>query len=254
MQIRQQHIPNKHSNNRSSFTYMADRYESVHEKSLHLLTLIYGEAVNGIFPATIFLLTNANPRATDAREIRAAVRNMRLYASGVGNCSPTTPSTVPWYICWNIAAIDGPIDIPIRLRSSAIPSAIPVICIGADRSTTLKPPVIESDSPAEIIVSETETMNSVEWNISKLKNPIALIIVPNNVSRVLPTLFKMKPDITVPTNKTIINGSCTFAVTTASPPKPRGGGLLTIIGIVWYTMNMQRKTNIRMILAGRIIL
>jgi hypothetical protein len=83
------------------------------------------------------------------------------------------------------------------------------------------------------MVSETETMNSVEWNRSKLKNPIALIMVPSNVSRVLPTLFKMKPDITVPTNKTIINGSCTLAVTTASPPKPSGWGLLTIIGIVW---------------------
>ena len=54
---------------------------SSREKLLHLLTLIHGEAVNGIFPATIFLRANANPRATDAREIRAAVRNMRLYAS-----------------------------------------------------------------------------------------------------------------------------------------------------------------------------
>ena len=118
--------------------------------------------MDGICPAMIFLLASANARAIDAREIRAAVRNMRLYASWVGNCSPTTPSIVPWYICWNIAAIDGPIDIPTRLRSSAIPSAIPVACIGADRSTTLKPPVIESDSPAEIIVSVTETRNSVE--------------------------------------------------------------------------------------------
>ncbi len=51
------------------------------EKLLRLLTLIHGEAEKGIFPTTIFLRANANPRATDAREIRAAVRNMRLYAS-----------------------------------------------------------------------------------------------------------------------------------------------------------------------------
>ncbi len=94
--------------------------------------------------------------------------------------------------------------------------------MGADKRTTLKPPVIESDSPAEIIASVTETINSVEWKRSRLKNPIALIIVPSNVSLVLPTLFKIKPDIIVPINKTIINGSCTLAVTTASPPNPNG--------------------------------
>ena len=106
--------------------------------------------------------------------------NIRLYASCEGNC-PSTPSTVPWYVCCIIPANTGPTDIPTRFSSRVIPRAMPVICIGTETSITLNPPVIESESPAASIVSPTETMVSVEWNMSRMKNPTVLIAVPLGV-------------------------------------------------------------------------
>lgn len=67
-----------------------------HNYQQHALGLkLYWEGLDDMCPAMIFLLANANARAIAARDIIAAVRNMRLYASWVGNCSTATPSTVP---------------------------------------------------------------------------------------------------------------------------------------------------------------
>src|ERR1051326_9103457 len=111
----------------------------------------------------IFLLLALSPNAsaTDAMETSAAVMNMRLYACASGNC-PGMPGIEAWFICWNNPARDGPIDIPIRFINNVIPRAIPVDFIGADKSTTLKPPVIESDRPDAMTARAAETINSLE--------------------------------------------------------------------------------------------
>ena len=87
----------------------------------------------------------------------AAVRKIRLYASGVGKL-PETPCTVDLCICSYIPAIDGPIDWPIKLRSKVMPSAIPANWIGVDNKTMLKAPMNASDNPAAIIASVIVTI------------------------------------------------------------------------------------------------
>ena len=57
-------------------------------------------------------------------------------------------------------------------------------------------------------------------------------MVPIAASFVLPILFRLKPDVAVPINNTIINGSWTLAVVIASPPNPSGRGLCTMTGMV----------------------
>jgi hypothetical protein len=69
--------------------------------------------------------------------------------------------------------------------------------------------------------------------------------VPNSISLVFLTLFKIKPDMIVPINNTIIKGSRTRATVMAFPPNPYGGGLLTMTGIVRYTIKIDVKTSIR---------
>ena len=106
--------------------------------------------------------------------------------------------------CVEILPKAGPIDVPTRFRSIVIPRAMPVTCIGTETSITLNTPAIESASPDEIITSPIVTISSVKWSTIRLENTIVLIAVPDNKSRVLPTLFSRNPDIIVTINSTII--------------------------------------------------
>ncbi len=58
----------------------------------------------------------------------------------------------------------------------------------------------------------------------------------------------------VPINNTIIKGSWTRATAMAFPPNPNGGGLLTMTGIVRYTMKIDVKTSIRIMVGARKLL
>jgi len=71
----------------------------------------------------------------------------------------------------------------------------------------LNAPVIESESPVASIASPIETMLSVEWNMSSVKNPIVLITVPISVSLLFLILFRTKPDIIVPISNTTMKGN-----------------------------------------------
>ena len=85
-------------------------------------------------------------------------------------------------------------------------------------------------------------------------NPIVLIVVPNSISLVFLTLFSIKPDVIVPISNTIIKGNWTLATATALPPNPNGLGLLTMTGIVRYTMKMDIKTSMRIMVGARKLL
>jgi hypothetical protein len=58
----------------------------------------------------------------------------------------------------------------------------------------------------------------------------------------------------VPIRSKIIKGSYTLATATALPPNPSGSGLLTMTGTVRYTMKMDIKTSMRMIVGARKLL
>jgi hypothetical protein len=75
---------------------------------------------------------------------------------------PATPGAASLYISWNAPERAGPNDIPTRLSSRVIPSAIPVTCIGTERSITLKPPLMERAKATESIVRPIDTISSVE--------------------------------------------------------------------------------------------
>jgi hypothetical protein len=85
-------------------------------------------------------------------------------------------------------------------------------------------------------------------------NPIVLIVVPNSISLVFLTLFSIKPDVIVPISNTIIKGNWTLATATTLPPNPNGLGLLTMTGIVRYTMKMDIKTSMRIMVGARKLL
>jgi hypothetical protein len=78
--------------------------------------------------------------------------------------------------------------------------------------------------------------------------------VPNSISLIFFTLFKIKPDMIVQINNTIIKGSWTRATAMAFAPNPNGGGLLTVTGIARYTMKIDLKTSIRIMVGARKLL
>ena len=61
--------------------------------------------------AVILVITVTN--TMDTNDIRIAVRNIRLYDCDAWN-EPTIPFMVVWYICINIPATTGPIDVSIK--------------------------------------------------------------------------------------------------------------------------------------------
>src|SRR5579872_5172741 len=136
------------------------------------------------------------------------------------------------YICWNIPATDGPTDWPTRISRTDMPSDIPSIFCGDDTSMILKPPTNANDNPTDIIPSAADIINSVECNVTSVKNPIVHTIVPSAVSLKFPTFDTINPDAAETISDIIINGSWTFAVAIASPPNPSGCGLWIKIGIV----------------------
>ena len=97
------------------------------------------------------LLVTTNVRATDTIEIRAPVRNIKLYASPDGY-EPTTASTMIRYCSMNIPEIAGPIDIPTRNKRVVIPIDIPLNCFGTKRVEILKAPTSVKDIPIAIII------------------------------------------------------------------------------------------------------
>jgi hypothetical protein len=58
-----------------------------------------------------------------------------------------------------IAAIAGPIELPIILISIFIPKEIPILCLGVARVTTFIAPTFIKDIPADTIARFAETVN-----------------------------------------------------------------------------------------------
>ena len=77
----------------------------------------------------------------------------------------------------------------------------------AFQEEVLNPPVIESDKPTARTVSPSETVSGVLLNPRRITKPSVAMIVPIKVSLVFFILSNTKPDASVPTKKTIINGS-----------------------------------------------
>src|SRR5574337_316453 len=202
--------------------------------------------------AFIFLF-NTTTSATDTRDKIPALENICRYDNADGN-APDTFGIVCVYICWNIPATDGPSDCPTKINSTDMPRDIPSNFCGDDTSMMLNPPTNAKDNPTDIIPSAADIIDSVEWNATSPKNPIVHTIVPSAVSLKFPTLDTINPDAAETISDMIINGSWTFAVVIASPPKPNGCGLCIKIGIVWYTMNVDMPTIMRMTFVGKSIL
>lgn len=182
-----------------------------------------------------------------------ALENISRYDKAVGN-TPGMFGIVWLCICWNIPATDGPRDWPTRINNTDMPREMPSAFCGDDTSIMLNPPTNVNDNPTDIIPSAADIINSVEWNATSPKNPIVQITVPSAVSLKFPTFDTIKPDAAETISDIIINGSWTFAVVIASPPKPSGLGLCTSIGMVWYTMNVDTPTIMRITLVGKRIL
>jgi len=192
-----------------------------------------------------------NPIGTS--EVRATVKNIRLYESGEGN-EPITPFTNTWFACMYIPAIAGPIEAPTKLKRTVIPRDIPLNFLGVDSRTISKPPTCINDNPAATTARFVATKIPVEWNTNRLKNPMALTILPMRVGFTLPSLEIINPEEGANNKNTIINGSWICAVVMTLSPKPNGWGLLTNTGIVWKTVNIARNAITKMMLAERIIL
>ena len=85
----------------------------------------------------------------------------------------------------------------------------------------LNAPTCVNYSPTDIITSFVAIINSVERNTKRLKKLIDVIILPATAGLILPVFDTMKREEGVNTKNTIIKGSCTVALATASPPNPR---------------------------------
>ena len=92
-------------------------------------------------------------------------------------------------------------------NSAPIPTDIPVNSFGEDDTIIFQIAVIVSDRPVAIMAKFTETMNSVEWNISNPNVPNRLMIPPIIVGFMLPILFMINGVIPANTKKLIIKGS-----------------------------------------------
>jgi hypothetical protein len=103
----------------------------------------------------------ANERPIDIQDIRVAVKNMRLYESGVGN-APIIPIKVVLCVCIYIPAMAGPTDAPIIRISVLIPSETPISFLGVVNMITFIAPTFVNESPVDRIARSAETRNSVE--------------------------------------------------------------------------------------------
>ena len=79
-------------------------------------------------------------------------------------------------------------------------------------------------------------------------------IPPMMAGFIFPNLFIINELIVANIKKVIINGNCTFPASIASPPNPRGIGVLTNCTIVGYIKNIVIPVSVNKIYEGRIIL
>ena len=94
-----------------------------------------------------------------------------------------------------IAAIAGPIELPIILISIFIPKEIPIPCLGVARVTTFTAPTFIKDIPADTIARFAETAISDECNIERIKKPTTMIIPPAIIGFIEPNLDIRKPEV-----------------------------------------------------------
>ena len=106
-------------------------------------------------------LLRASERPIDIHEIRVAVKNMRLYESGVGK-APTIPGNEVLCVCIYIPAMAGPTDAPIIRISVLIPSETPISFLGVVNMITFIAPTFVNERPVDKITRSAETRNSVE--------------------------------------------------------------------------------------------
>ncbi len=131
-----------------------------------------------------------------------------------------------------IEAITGPIELPISTITTDIPIDIPLNCRGVYCNTTLNAPTFISDNPADIITKFIATIGTVEWKTERTKKPTVVVMLPAIIGLKLPILDTIKPEEGANNKNTIIKGNWIKALSIASPPNPRGEGLVTNIGIV----------------------
>src|ERR687883_943957 len=130
-----------HFENNSAVKYMLCHYLSE--------TCIVGLITVLLF--VLFLpITIANP--IDKTDNIVAVRNIRLYAIGLGK-APTAAVVLPLIFsicCWdciNIPAIAGPMALPIILIKLVIPVEIPMDCGGLASIIIFMTPTAANDNP-----------------------------------------------------------------------------------------------------------
>src|SRR5919198_3866421 len=135
-------------------------------------------------------------------------------------------------------ATAGPVAMPMNSKSAPTAVEIPMNSLGADETTMFHVAVIASDSPDAITARFADTSRPVEWNASRPSEPIRLITLPMIIGFLFPILFMMNGVTLANTRNITMNGSWTFAASTASPPKPSGTGLLTSCTMDGYAMNI----------------
>src|SRR5918993_2695267 len=81
-----------------------------------------------------------------------------------------------------------------------------------------------------------------------------LIMAPMMIGLSFPIRFMISGVTAAKTRNIIMKGSCTFAASTASPPNPKGTGLLTNCTIAGYAMNIVIPLAINMMYEGRRVL
>lgn len=221
---------------------------------IDLLIILYPisfKDVQGELCEDKFLLMKID-NAIGISEARAIVRNIKLYESEEGY--EPTPSMNTWFACMKMPATAGPTEPPTKVKRTVMPRDIPLNFLGVDCRTISNPPTCINDNPPAITAKFVATKLPFEWNMSRLEKPTALTILPIMVGFTLPSLETIKPEDGANNRNTIINGSWIFAVVMTLSPNPNGWGLLTSTGIVWKTVNIDRKAITRMILAERMVL
>src|SRR5918998_4889040 len=139
-------------------------------------------------------------------------------------------------------------------KRAPTPTDIPMNDLGDDDTMMFHVAVIVIERPDAIMAKSVDTANSVELNISNPIDPMRLIMAPMMIGLSFPIRFMINGVTAAKTRNIIMKGSCTFAASTASPPNPKGTGLLTNCTIAGYAMNIVIPLTINMMYEGRRVL
>ena len=103
-----------------------------------------------------------------------------------------------------------------------MPSDIPVCCIGVASIVTFIAPTFVNDNPVERTAKLREIVKRSAWNANSPIKPAVVTATPMMIGLIDPILETINPEVGPNIRSTIAKGNCTYPVSAASSPKPKG--------------------------------